>query len=112
MPKAAYDLPTPEEALTFLVKTPKAILISAQEQCENSCTLKVYRDHDLIASTEFMKGQPSYLKLPPEKVQEGIYEWTFESETSAFKSNFEIKKFSEDEFMKALSANKPIEILD
>ncbi len=113
--EVVYDLPSPAEGTQFLVKDAnhnlKNILISAQEYCRDRCMLRVYKNSKVLKSQEFSKGQVAYYKLSAQDLSPGFYEWSFESENSSFKSNFEIKKFSDEEFEKSLLLEKPIEFL-
>lgn len=105
-----YDLPTPTQGTIFLVKNPKEIAIGSLAKCPNSCSFKVYFNQSNVLEKSMKLNEPTVLKIPPDKIQEGYYEWTFETETSQFKSDFKVKKFSEDELSNALLNEIPVEI--
>ena len=107
-----YDLPTPEENTIFFVNKPRQIIISASENCADLCSLDLYKDGVKIISKKFKKQDPSYLTLTIDSKSLGKYEWTFESEISNFRSQFEVKLFSQNEIDSALSQEKPIDIHD
>jgi len=104
-----YELPTPNQGTIFLIKNPKEIAIGAFAKCPNSCTLKVYFNQSNILEKSMKLNEPAVLKISPDKILEGYYEWTFETETSQFKSDFKVKKFSEDELSNALLNEIPVE---
>lgn len=105
-----YDLPTPIQGTVFLVKNPKEIAIGSLARCPNSCTLKVYFNQVIILEKNMKRNEPTVLKISSDKISEGYYEWTFEAETSQFKSDFKVKKYSEDELSSALLNETPVEI--
>lgn len=105
-----YDLPTPTQGTVFLVKNPKEIAIGTLAKCPNSCSLKVYFNQSVILEKNMKMNESTVLKISPDKILEGYYEWTFETETSQFKSDFKVKKYSEDELSSALSNEIPVEI--
>ncbi len=106
-----YDLPTPAQGTLFLVKNPKVIAVGAHAKCPNSCHLKIYLNQSSILEKTMKTNEPAVLKISQDQVAEGLYEWIFETETSQFKSDFTVKKYSDETLSDAISNGTPVEIL-
>ncbi len=106
-----FDLPTPIEGTLFLVKNPKDIVVGSMPKCPDSCSIKIYYNQEnILVEKNLNKNEPALIVLKSETLQEGFYEWIFETQTSQFKSHFNVRKFSEDSLSEAIRTDTPIEI--
>ena len=106
-----FDLPTPVDGTLFLVKNPKDIVVGSMARCPDTCRMKIYFNEDqTIVDVNLKQNDPGLIILKSSQLQEGYFECMFETQTSQFKSNFKIRKFSEDALSEAILTETPVEI--
>lgn len=111
VPRVNYDLPTPQDGTTFLVKNSQPIVIGAKIVCPDRCQLTIFRDNHELKSLKWNEGEPSLTRLDGDELQPGKYSWSFSSQMSEHKSTFTIQEFSESALEKAIENSLPVEIL-
>lgn len=104
--------PFPASNQAFMHNHGGQIPIFPKQQCTQKCELKVYVNSKLAIVKKFEKNQLPIVHLKIEKNIEAKINWTFSDGEENSKGNFQILRYNEENFTKALKNQLPVEIIN
>ena len=110
--KKKYQAPYPSEGQTFLHKGPASIVVFPKNKCQQLCRVEVTLPGQKPVIRTFEPDRLPILTIPIVRDFSNRIQWKIVEGSESNTGSFEVRPFNSEEFKKALSAGKNIEVLD
>lgn len=107
-----WKLPTPKDGSVFLVQRHGTILFGYRESCDETCSLVILRDEQVVKEFSFKTNEQAIVYVSTSELSFGRFTWEFKSSKDAFKSGFEILPYSQQTVFENLNLKRSFEILN